>query len=208
MLRAVCFDLMDTVIADPYLAAFEAGTGMSLRDAHRIRDPQAWPDFETGAIDEAEFVRRFWLESERGRPFDISAFHTARRGGYAFLPGMDALLDDLRGHVDRYVASNYPAWIDEVAETFVLSTRFEGVYASCTLGVRKPDAAFYEALLGAIGRTPSECLFVDDREVNCVAAEDVGMRAHVFTGADDLRRRLAAEGIPIARTADAETATS
>ena len=197
MLRAICFDLMDTVIADPYLTALEAATGMSLRDTHRIRDPQAWPDFETGAIDEAEFVRRFWLEEESGRPFDIEAFHRARRAGYAFLPGMAELLDDLAGVVHRYVASNYPTWIEEVAESFAFATRFEGVYASCTLRVRKPDPRFYESLLDAIGHDPRECLFVDDRSVNCTAAEAAGMRAHLFTGADDLRRRLRAEGVAL-----------
>ena len=194
-LRAVFLDLMGTVIFDPYLDALKAGTGMAVLEAHRFKDRQSWPDFELGLIDEDEFVRRFWAAEEQDRPFDVTAFHAARREGYAFLPGMAQLLDDLGGQVKRYVASNYPVWIEELAAQFDFTARFDGVFASCYVGVRKPDEGFYHQMLAATGHQAPECLFVDDREANCAAAEAVGMRAHLFTGADRLRRRLEAEGV-------------
>ena len=193
--RAIYFDLMGTVIFDPYVDALKAGTGMAVLEAHRFKDPQSWPDFELGLIDEAEFIRRFWVAEEQDRPFDIDAFHAARRAGYAFLPGMAELVDDLGGRVSRYVASNYPVWIEELRVTFDFASRFDGVFASCHFGERKPAIGFYERLLAETGHEADECLFVDDRGVNCTAAEAAGLRAHVFTDADDLRRRLAAEGV-------------
>jgi FMN phosphatase YigB (HAD superfamily) len=42
---------------------------------------------------------------------------------------------------------------------------------------------------------PDETLFIDDRQINIDAAEAVGIRAHLFTGADDLRARLEADGL-------------
>jgi HAD superfamily hydrolase (TIGR01509 family) len=195
MVRALCLDLMGTVLYDPYLEAIEAATGMGIRDVVRVKDPDSWPAFELGLIDEAEFVRRFFRATDGDLPFDIAAFHRVRRQGYAFLPGMEQLLDDVRGVVDRYVASNYPVWIDELATEFAFAGRFEGVYASCHLGVRKPDPAFYQGMLEAIGRPAQECLFVDDRRVNCEAAEAIGMRAHLFVDADDLRVRLRDERV-------------
>jgi HAD superfamily hydrolase (TIGR01509 family) len=198
MVNALCLDLMGTIIVDPYLEALEAGTGMDVRSAHRVKDPHAWPDFEMSRIDEATFVARFFAsDAADGLRFDAEAFHAVRRKGYAYLPGMDALLDDVAGHVRCYVASNYPVWIEELADTFDLRRRTDGIVASCHLGVRKPERAFYTRLLEVIGHEPAACLFVDDREVNCAAAEDVGMKAHLFTGADDLRARLRAEGIPV-----------
>lgn len=195
MLDAVFFDLMGTVIYDPYLEALEAATGMEINAAFKVRDPSSWPQFELGAIDEAEFVRRFFADPDEGRGFDLEAFTRVRRGGYRFLPGMAELLAELEGHVARYVASNYPVWIEEMSATFDFPTLFDGVYASCHLGVRKPDPAFFTAMLDDLGLSPQRCLFVDDRRGNVDAAENVGLQTHLFDGVEGLRARLATAGV-------------
>ncbi|MPZ74343.1 MAG: HAD-IA family hydrolase [Nitriliruptorales bacterium] len=197
MLDVVCLDLMGTVVYDPYLEALEAATGLDLANAQAVKNPDSWPQFELGAIDEAEFVRRFFIDGDAGHRFDIEAFHRVRREGYHFLPGMTDLLRALDGHVDRYVASNYPVWIEELHARFDFDQHFEGVFVSCRLGVRKPDPAFFEAMLDSIAVPASRCLFVDDRRLNCEAAASVGMRVHVFHGAAPLRRRLHDEGLPV-----------
>jgi HAD superfamily hydrolase (TIGR01509 family) len=197
MLRALCLDLMGTLVYDPYLEAIEAATGIDAEKAGRFRDPTSWPDFEAGLIDEDEFVRRFFRNGEAGRRLDLAAFHRVRREGYRFLPGMDDLLDALDGRLDRYVASNYPVWIEEMAERFRLDRRVEGVVASCHLGVRKPDPEFFRLLLERIGHAPDACLFVDDRAANCAAAAEAGMRAHRFEGVDGVVERLRAEGVEV-----------
>lgn len=197
MLRAVCFDLMDTVVRDPYREAMIAATGADLETIAPWRDPHCWSEFEIAAIDEGEFARRFFADPDCGHRFDLDAFNRVRRAGYEWLPGMPDLLCSLAGRVKRYVASNYPVWVEDVARSFGFDGFFEGVYASHHLGVRKPDARFYRALLARVRHAPGECLFVDDRRVNCEAAEAVGMRAHRFDGVDGLRARLRAEGIDV-----------
>ena len=195
MLDAVLFDLMGTVVSDPYIEALEAATGMDIGSAARLRDPNSWPAFEMGAIDEAEFVRRFFVSADNGHRFDIEAFHRVRRAGYDFLPGMRNLLESLEGRVDRYIASNYPTWIEELRTTFAFDRVFEGIYASCHLGVRKPDPAFFTAILDDLRLPADRCLFVDDRAINCEAAAGVGLRVHLFDGAEGLADRLQAEGL-------------
>jgi HAD superfamily hydrolase (TIGR01509 family) len=59
----------------------------------------------------------------------------------------------------------------------------------------KPDPAIYYRALDRFGLKPSEALFVDDRAINVEGARAVGMYAHLFTGADDLRVRLRAENL-------------
>lgn len=195
MYDAVLFDLMGTVVYDPYLEALTAATQMDLAEAFRARDPQCWPDFELGVIDETEFVRRFFADPAPGQVFDIAAFNDARRSGYAFLPGMPELLAELEGATRRYVASNYPVWIDELRETFGLDRYFEGIYASCYLGVRKPDPAFFTAMLDDLGLPAQRCLFIDDRAGNCEAAAGVGLAVHHFTDAAGLRTELTDAGL-------------
>jgi HAD superfamily hydrolase (TIGR01509 family) len=197
MIRAVCFDLMDTVLYDPYREALVAATGVDLETAAKARDPQCWPDFEIGAIDEAEFARRYFppRADGTGLSFDLDAFHLARRAGYRFLPGMRELIASLRGKVDRYVASNYPIWIEEVRETFGLDELFEDVFSSHHLRVRKPAPEFFARMLSEVPHPPSSCLFVDDREDNCTAAAAVGMAVHHFRGAEPLQQALHGAGV-------------
>lgn len=197
MLRALCIDLMDTLVVDPYREALRAGTGMDLDDLRDLRDPDAWVDFETARIDEAEFARRFFAPPGGRHRLDMVAFNRARREGYRLVEGMVDVLDAVEGRVQRYVATNYPVWVAEVVEAFRLDERTEGVFASHHLGVRKPAPAFFERLLAEIGQSPRDCLLVDDREDNCAGARAAGMRAHRFTTAADLRARLRREGLAV-----------
>ena len=197
MIDVVLLDLMGTVVYDPYLEALEAATGLGFAQAAALRDPGCWPAFELGEIDEGEFVRRFFLAPDAGHEFNMAAFHRVRREGYRFLPGMRETVEDLDGVVDRYIASNYPVWIDEMHSVFDFDRLFEGVYASCRLGLRKPDPRFFTAILDDLGVAPEHCLFVDDRAANCAAASTVGLVVHTFTDAEDLRVRLQSEGITL-----------
>ena len=188
---AVAFDLMDTVIRDPYREALRAGTGVDAKELFATRDVSAWPRFERGELTEEEYFATYGdLE------VDVEAFHRARRQGYAWIQGMRELLEELAGVVDRVAASNYPVWIEELASG-MLDGCFERVLASHHLGVRKPDQDFYRRLCQRIDRPPQEVLYVDDRQDNVAAAAALGMRAHLVAGAEDLRARLQREGVPI-----------
>ncbi len=199
MIRVVCFDLMDTLVRDPYREALWAATGTTPEGLAERRDPTAWPAFERGDIDEEAFARRVLPDGG----FDAEAFTRARRAGYAWVAGMRPLLDELGGVVVRWVATNYPAWVDELLEgRGVLggegvAPRIEGVTASCRLGVRKPEPAFFAGLLAeaGVGDAPQDALLVDDRAANCEAATAHGLAAHHFDGVERLRERLAAEGV-------------
>lgn len=190
-LAAVAFDLMDTVIRDPYREALEAATERPLREVFRHKDPEAWPAFERGDLTEEEYFAAFG-----DLDLDVEAFHRARREGYEVLPGMRELLDDLAGQVLRVTASNYPVWVDDVVAT-LLEGSFDRVLASHHLGVRKPKPAFYESLCAELELVPGAVLFVDDRDDNVAAAREAGLRTHPFAGADDLRQRLRDEGLAV-----------
>lgn len=194
MVKAVCFDLMDTLVVDPFREALEAGAGMPLSELLARRDPHAWPAFEAGRIAEAEFAARVLPDA----PFDHDVFTRVRRQGYALVPGMRELLAELEGRVTRWVASNYPEWIDEVLDRFGLAAQLDGVTVSCREGVCKPEPAFFARVVAQVGHPPHECLLVDDRPSNCAAAEHAGLRAHHFDSVTGLRRRLRAEGLALA----------
>ncbi len=189
--RVVLFDVMDTVLVDPFRDALAAGTTVPLDELFRRRDADLWPAFERGELDEDGYWAGW---SAAGIDHDRAAFHAARRAGTRWVDGMAELLDDLDGVVERVTASNYPVWIEELAADHLVG-RFEHVIASHHLGVRKPDAAFFTRLLERIDASAHEAVFVDDRAVNVAAAEEVGIASHLFEDAGTLRRWLTDRGI-------------
>ncbi len=200
MIRVVAFDVMDTLLTDPFRAALEAATGLTLAELMSRRDPAVYPAFERGELTE----EAYWAHhAALGVEVDPAAFHATRRAGTRWRPGMAALLSDLEGRVRRVGASNYPVWIEELI-TGPLAGVLDEVLASHHLGARKPDHAFYERLLERLGCAAAEVAFIDDREVNVVAAREVGLPAHHVAGdeldaASGIRRWLIDRGVPITR---------
>ena len=69
---------------------------------------------------------------------------------------------------------------------------FSACYVSGELGLLKPHPEIYRHVLGDLGITPAEAIFIDNREANVAGAEALGITGHVFTGAGRLREFLAA----------------
>ncbi len=190
-IQAVAFDVMDTLLADPFREALRAGTGLELSELARRRDPAVYPAFERGELTEADY----WAHhADLGVEVDPEAFHRVRRAGTRWLDGMQDLLVELEGRVLRLTASNYPVWIEELASG-PLEGVVDRVLASYHLGARKPDAAFFHRLLSRVGMRPAEVAFVDDREENVEGARALGMPSHRFTDVASLRSWFAELGI-------------
>ncbi len=60
---------------------------------------------------------------------------------------------------------------------------------SAFVGMRKPDAEIYTLTLERLGGglDPGDCVFIDDLEVNCATASELGMAAVVFEGTTQAR---------------------
>jgi len=82
-------------------------------------------------------------------------------------------------------------------EKFGLRRYFPAFFSSCFLGLRKPDEAIYRMVLQVTQRTPEECIFIDDREVNLECPHELGIKTILFTDAAQLRAELVGEGVPV-----------
>jgi putative hydrolase of the HAD superfamily len=78
-----------------------------------------------------------------------------------------------------------------------LRRELKAFFSSCYLGVRKPDEGIYKLALEVTQRSPDECLFIDDRELNLECAAQLNMRTIHFKDAAQLRRDLLASGVGI-----------
>ena len=93
-----------------------------------------------------------------------------------------------------YYLSNY-SWrgckdTKEILDTFV--PLMDGGIFSCEVELIKPDPAIYRTFVEKFGLRPEECLFVDDIPANVEGARSIGMRAEVFTTAEEVWKLLEA----------------
>jgi 2-haloacid dehalogenase len=114
------------------------------------------------------------------------------------VPGVHAIVEELdaRG-VPLFGITNFSAefWAPFRAREEAFFRRFRDIVVSGEEKLLKPDPAIYYLALHRFGLKPAEALFIDDRQINVDGALAVGMHAHLFTTAEDLRARLQAEGM-------------
>jgi putative hydrolase of the HAD superfamily len=82
-------------------------------------------------------------------------------------------------------------------KTFRLRDYFEAFFASCYLGVRKPDAGIYKLALKITQREPGECVLIDDRGLNLECARELGMNTIQYKNLAQLREDLARLGVTV-----------
>ncbi len=96
------------------------------------------------------------------------------------------LIERLRGWKARGLrlalcTNNIREWEPRWRAMLPIDELFEVVVDSAFVGVRKPDAPIYAAVLERLGSPdPATCVFLDDIDVNCAAARDAGMHAVQF----------------------------
>jgi putative hydrolase of the HAD superfamily len=77
---------------------------------------------------------------------------------------------------------------------------FDREFYSCNVGFAKPDCAYFLHIVEALGLQGKDVLFIDDHEVNVVAAREAGLHAVTFNGdagATVLWQTLAKFGIAV-----------
>jgi FMN phosphatase YigB (HAD superfamily) len=192
-IRLVLWDVMDTLVHDPFRDVMPAFFGLELRDLLRLKSPTAWIRFERGTIDEAAYFAQAFCD---GRPFDGPAFREAMLAGCHWLPGMEPLLGRVAATgVPMVALSNYPVWFERLDERFGFSRALDAAWVSFRTGHRKPAPEAYLGPARAYGIAPEGCLFIDDREENVAAARALGMAGERFVDAPTLAAALATYGL-------------
>ncbi len=73
--------------------------------------------------------------------------------------------------------------------------RCKRIFASCYIGIAKPDPRIYRLVLKRMGFSPKEALFIDNMERNTNGARAVGIDAIRFVGYKALMSQLSKRGI-------------
>ena len=194
--RAVISDF-GGVLTSPLFEAFVAWQrqsglsfermGQAMADATEGSGVHPLYELEKGAISEAEFLRM--LEAELDPGTSLSGMRDVYFEHLHPNPAMIDFMRELRGRGFRMalltnnVREWEPQWRAKLPE---IDEIFEVVVDSAFVGMRKPDREIYELTLERLGDgiAPPECVFIDDVDVNCEAARELGMRAVHYLDAD------------------------
>ena len=139
-------------------------------------------ELEKGNLSEVGFLAKLGaaLEPALGhRP----ALHRFREIYFDALRPNPPMIDLMReakeaGHRMGMLTNNVREWEPLWRSMLPVDEIFEVVVDSGFVGCRKPEAEIYEITLERLGDVPaSECLFIDDVDVNCAAARKLGMSA-------------------------------
>jgi putative hydrolase of the HAD superfamily len=200
MTRAIVFDLFGVIAltqAPEDLRRVEAAAGMTT-DGEAERFWKAYWELRE-PYDAGQTAAGYWagVADRLGTRFDdatVSALVEADMRSWSRAdPVMVELIGELAGQgrtlglLSNIVADLVPVFEARHGDWLA---HFATLAYSCDIGVAKPHHRAYEIVAERLGVAPGDCLFIDDRAANVAAAREVGMRAEVFTGPDQVRGLL------------------
>ena len=193
--KAIIFDLGDV------LFNWSPNTNTSISGAtfRKMLSSPTWFEYECGQLKQESCYSRIAQEFGIEASQVAEAFSQARESlqpndtVVAFLKHLRS-----RAQVKVYAMSNV------AREDFAALSRkmdwslFDRVFTSGAAGMRKPDYGFYCHVLQEIDLNPDQVVFVDDKQENVLAADDLGIRGILFDSftVQTLRALL---GSPVAR---------
>jgi epoxide hydrolase-like predicted phosphatase len=173
--------------------AYQDETGVSLEELGNAmgRATEEHGDHPLFMLERGEIAEtEFWSRLNRHTDADLDR-HRLRELFFELLDPnrpMIELVRELRGRgiraalLTNNVREWEPLWRAKLPE---IDELFELVVDSAFVGLRKPDPAIYTLTLERLGGVaPERCVFVDDLDVNCDTARELGLTAVRFESAD------------------------
>ncbi len=141
-------------------------------------------ELETGRMTEAAFLESLGAELTRelGREVYLHGFGERY---FENLHPNEQMIEYMRGLRSRayrlaICTNNVREWEPLWRAKLPVDEIFEVVVDSGFVGSRKPEPRIYELTLDQLGAPASATLFLDDVELNCEAARELGMQAVWF----------------------------
>lgn len=92
----------------------------------------------------------------------------------------------LRSRLTVALLSNATSRLRSDLAAHDIADDFDYIFSSSEIGIGKPDAEVFSFVGRALDATPAEWLFIDDTPGNVAAANELGVRSHLFTNLADL----------------------
>jgi putative hydrolase of the HAD superfamily len=145
-------------------------------------------ELETGRLSETVFLSSLaeQLTELAGRPVSLEGFGERY---FASLDPNDALIEYMhslggRGYKLAICTNNVREWEPLWRAMIPVDELFDVVVDSAFVGTRKPEPRIYELTLERLGVAAGAAVLIDDIELNCTAARELGMPAVWFQSSE------------------------
>jgi putative hydrolase of the HAD superfamily len=202
--RFVAFDMGNVLVdyrPEATLAALAEAAGLAPARVEAMA--RAFLGGTKRRVERGEYTPRAFYEAVNaeiraagGRALGWEEFARSWTASVAPRPGAEALVARLAPGVPFALWSNTdPIHFARLAPEMPYLARARSVFLSFVAGVAKPERAFYEQALAALGAAPAEVAFADDSAENVDAARALGIDAFLAGTLAAAQRGLAARGL-------------
>ena len=194
--RLVVFDMDDVLLhydVDARRAAIGELSGRSAAEVERL----IWTSGLEDAADAGKLLPDAYLDAiaaALGVPFGREDWFRTRSLAMTLDPAAMALVERVRARTPVALLTNNGFIMKEHFDALVPPLRAlfgPAMHVAAEFGTKKPDPAIYRGVASLYGVDPSQAVMIDDKIVNVEGARAAGLRAHRFTGADELAVFLA-----------------
>jgi putative hydrolase of the HAD superfamily len=203
--RAVISDF-GGVLTSPLLESFAGlmqASGISLESVGKAMATIADRDgsnplfeLETGRMTEAAFMGAIseQLSADRGSEVSLDGFGERY---FEHLEPNQPMIDYMRelrgrGHKMAICTNNIREWEAHWRAMLPVDEIFDVVVDSAFVGSRKPEPRIYEITLERLGAAPQDAVFIDDVELNCEGARQLGITAVRFRSTEQAIEQIEA----------------
>ncbi|MCJ1402642.1 hypothetical protein MMC11_005862 [Xylographa trunciseda] len=167
-------------------------TAVLPQDLKKMVSSSIWSEYERGYFSEERCCEKL------GRAFNYSAIDVrdamgGARSSFQLDQSMYTAICELQKayNLQVVIMSNISAadYIF-VRNLFPPKTIFDNVFISGTIGMRKPDVQFFSHVLERINADPHRTIFVDDKVINVMSAQSLGIKALVCKNTPDTIQEL------------------
>ncbi len=200
MIKRIVFDLGGVFLKLNRDEACKRFYDLGVTNIEELLDPYlqkgCFLAIEDGRMNKETFARE--LSQIAGRTISQEEIMNAYLG---FIEEIEAykfdFVEELRKEYPIYILSNTNPYIMDLAEsdTFLpsgkkLSDFCEKKYASCEMGVVKPNKEIFLQMIDDVELIPEETLFIDDGARNIAIAKELGFQTYQPLNGEDWREAI------------------
>lgn len=183
MIKAVIFDCFGVLTVDSWHAYTS-----SLPKKFQIEARSITHAYDSGIISESQLIKNFTDLTGDVPEKVVKAITPKNVKNLELLKFIKNLKQ--QGYKTAILSNVNNNWVTDYFLNEDEKSLFDEFVFSFQVGTAKPDSLMYQTVIEKLELNFEECVFIDDQERYCTAAEDLGMKAIHYKNFADFRQKL------------------
>ena len=199
MIKNIVFDVGLVLVEfnwQTYLDSFHFEKEKRDKIAKATFQSEVWDERDRGLLEEEDYIRKFQALAPEYAD-DIRRVIERSTECVVKMDYAETWTKYLKSQgYHLYILSNYSRYmLDRTKKEMPFLKYMDGTVFSCDVKQLKPEADIYQTLLDKFGLKAEECVFIDDRPVNCEGAQKAGIHTICFKSFKQAAAELEALGV-------------